>query len=421
VLLSLPAGGLAEFVTRGYIRVGTTLGLFVALAVLDVPVGRTVGAGRLAAFAALLTLTLLADSFTLFIGVVPVLIVSALGSFRVGSRGGIKLWPVAVAASASVGAAYGLSWLIEALGGYRVVPSQMLDFTTYREPWQLVLRNGLVLAENLPSLYRCGPPAELSGQAIAVWLGCLIGPVLLLLALIRGSPVRFRGRHPAAGRPADFVGDVLWFSTVLGLAAFLASSVPKDRGTIRYMIPSVLSGAVLTGRVLAQRVQDARPWVVALVLLGASYAFTVRDDLRKPPAAEPAVQLADLLARQGLRHGYGPFWDASIVTVSSGGRVAVRPISVRPLSPTSHMIVSMKWMADARWFAEGPATFVVLEPGPKAAYQFGVTERNCVVSFGAPAKRYELGPYAVLVWDHDLRPQLDRDPRSGGPETRPPP
>ena len=31
VLLCLPAGGLAEFVTKGYIRVGTTLGAFAAL------------------------------------------------------------------------------------------------------------------------------------------------------------------------------------------------------------------------------------------------------------------------------------------------------------------------------------------------------------------------------------------------------
>ena len=136
-----------------------------------------------------------------------------------------------------------------------------------------------------------------------------------------------------------------------------------------------------------------------------SYAVTVRDELHKPTAPDPAVHLADWLVRRGLRFGYGPFWDASIVTVSSGGRVAVRPIFVRPVSPERHTIVPLPWMVDARWFTDEPATFVVIEPGPLAAYQFGVTERNCAVTFGPPAGRYEVGPYAVLVWDHDLRSQ----------------
>ena len=63
VLLCLPAGGLAEFVTKGYIRVGTTLGLFAALCALDVPAGQCLRTGRIAGFAGLLTLTILADSF----------------------------------------------------------------------------------------------------------------------------------------------------------------------------------------------------------------------------------------------------------------------------------------------------------------------------------------------------------------------
>ena len=308
-------------------------------------------------------------------------------------------------------AAQALSWLIGLLGGYRVAPGGLLEFLAYRDTLQVVLRNVLALAEHLPSLYRCGTPDRVTAAAIAVWLGCLIGPLLLFLAFIRGSPISLRGRHPRPARAADFVGDVLWFSAALCLAAYLASSVPKDRATMRYMIPFVLSGAVLTGRVLAERVGDPRPAVVALVLLGVSYAVTVRDDLHKPPAADPAVHLADWLAGHGLRHGYGPFWDASIVTASSGGRVTVRPIVVQPVSPERHRIMPLRWMVDARWFRQEPATFVVIEPGPGAAYQFGVTERNCAVSFGPPAGRYQVGPYTVLVWDHDLRPQLDHDPR----------
>jgi hypothetical protein len=407
VLLCLPAGGLAEFVTKGYIRVGTTLGVFAALTALDVPAGQRVGPRRLVVFAVLLTMTLLADTFALVIGVLPVLFASALGARRGRPYSDLRLWAVSLAALASVAAARGLSALIERLGGYRVVPVGLLDFLAFRDSVRTVSRNSLVLAENLPSLYRCAFPNEFTALTSFVWLGCLIGPLFLFWAFCRRSAAFFRRRRPVLASPADFVGDVFWLSAALCMAAYLASSIPKDRTTTRYMVPFVLCAAVASSRVLAERIGDVRTAVVVLALLGTSYGFTVRDDLRKPPAIDPAVHLADWLASRGLKYGYAPFWDASIVTASSGGRVAVRPIFVRPISPERHEIVPLPWMTDARWFANEPATFVVIETGAAAAYQFGVTERNCVVSFGALGARYEVGPYTVLIWDHDLRSRLD--------------
>jgi hypothetical protein len=406
VLLCLPAGGLAEFVTKGYIRVGTTLGAFAALLALDVPVGRPIGRARLVAFAVLLTMTLLADSFALVTVVLPVLFASAFGARRDRPYGEIKLWAVSLTALASVAAARGLSALIEWFGGYRVVPFGLLDFLAYRDSLRAISRNVLALVENLPSLYRCAFPEEFTTTASFVWLGCLIGPLFLFWAFCRRAAALFPRRQPARAYPADFIGDVLWLAAMLCLAAYLASSIPKDRTTTRYMVPFVLCVAVAGGRVLAERASGFQTAVVALALLGTSYAFTVRADLRKPTAPDHAVYLADWLAGRGLRYGYAPFWGASIVTVSSGGRVAVRPIFVRAISPERHKIVPLPWMTDARWFADELATFVVIEIGQGAAYQFGVTERNCVTSFGAFKKRYDVGPYTVLVWDHDLRPQL---------------
>ena len=154
---------------------------------------------------------------------------------------------------------------------------------------------------------------------------------------------------------------------------------------------------------------------IAVVLQERSLGvFTVWDDLRKPAAVDHAVELADGLARRGLMFGYGPFWDASIVTASSGGWVAVRPIFVRPISPERHAIAPLPWMADANWFKDEPGTFVVIEPGAAASYQFGLAEWICTATFGPTTGRYEVGPYVVLVWDRDLRAQIDlKDDRAG--------
>ena len=407
VLLCLPAGGLAEFVTKGYIRVGTTLGLFAALVAIDVPEGKRVGWGRIALFTFFLTMTLVADSFALVLGVLPVVLVGASGARRERPYGELNLWAVSLAAVGSVAAARGISWLIEVLGGYRVVRAGFLDFLAYRNTLWVVSRNVLALGENLSTLYRCGFPVEFTTYSVVVSLACLIGPLFVCWSIFRGAPALVRGRRSGATGQMDFVGNVLWCSIMLCAAAYLASSIPKDRATARYFVPFVLSGAVLTGRVLADRVRDVRFAVAGMTVLGIAYGFTVWDDLRKPAAVDHAVELADVLAERGLKYGYGPFWDASIVTASSGGRVAVRPVFVRPISAERHAIAPLPWMTDANWFRDERGTFVVIEPGMAAPYQFGMTEWTCTATFGPPTRRLEIGPYVVMVWDRDLRARID--------------
>ncbi len=410
VLLCLPAVGLAEFVTKGYIRVGTTLGLFAMLFALDVPPSCPVRPGRIAAFATILTLALIADTFALVIGVLPVLIVIALGARRSSPYGALPKRAIALAVLGSVAAARGLSWLIERLGGYRVNAGRLAEYLAYPDTLKVVRGNIRLLAENLPSLYRCDLPGEFTAGGLLVWTGCLVGPLLVIWALVRGFPLAIGWSQSKRTGPRDFVADVLWFSLVLSVAAFLATSIAVDRSSTRYMVPFVLSGAVLVGRVLAQRVTKRGTPIVALGVLGVCYAVTVADDWRKPAATDPAVQLGAWLDMHALRHGYGPFWDASIVTVSSGGRVAVRPIYVRSVSATRHTIRPMAWMADSRWFTGEPATFVVIERSAAGAYQFAVTETNCEKTFGSHSLRYEVGPYTVMIWGHDLRRELDLAP-----------
>jgi hypothetical protein len=410
VLLGLPAGGLAEFVTRGYIRVGTTLGIFAALLAVYPPPARRLSRVRLVIFFGLLTMTFVSDRYAIFVGAPALLVACLLGAFRVKSYGPLPVGRVSLTVFGAVAASDGLSRLIEALGGYRTVPGRLSDFLAWRDPLRGISGSAVNLAAYLPDLYRCGVPAEVTVEALADWVGCLIGPALLVFALARGCPLAERGGRAASGSQADFVTDVLWLFCASAMAAFLVNSTPKDRDTMRYMIPFVLSGAVLTGRVLADRARRETA-IVALALLGLAYAVSIAGELRKPPAVDPAERLAVWLDAHDLRHGYGPFWDASIVTASGRGRVAVRPVGARAISPQTHRIEPLLWMADERWFTEGPATFMVIEPGPNPRYQYGLDEWICIKSFGPARRRYAVGPYLVLVWDHDLRALLNRESR----------
>lgn len=409
VLLGIPAGGLAEFATKGYIRVGTTLGLLAALLALDAPSGRRASAPRVALFAVLLILTFLSDPYAFYVGAPALLVVCLLGALRVNSYETIRVGRIALTVLGATAAAKTLSWLIETAGGYQTLPHRLPDPLAFRDVLRCAIQSAAALAAHAPDLYRCSFPADFTVKSVALWAGCLIGPALLLYAFVWSCPIAIWRRHARPARPADFVADVLWFVLVLAVAGFLTNTMFKDRLTMRYMIPFVLSGAVLTGRSLANRVPGPRTIVVALVLLGLAYAMTVGDDLKKPLAADAAEYLANWLDGHDLHHGYGPFWDASIVTASGRGRIAVRPVLVRAVSSETHRIEPMRFMADHQWFSETPVTFVVYEPGPGADYQFGVDPVVLIRTFGPAIARHAVGRYEILVWDHDISPGLNRD------------
>ncbi len=139
VLLGLPAGGLAEFVTRGYIRVGTTLGFFAALVSIDTPPGRRPSTIRIAILFVTLTLTFLSDPYALFVGAPAFLVVCLLGAARVKSYEDIRVGRVALAVIGAAATANVLSRLIEKLGGYRVVPIALPDALAIRNPLRRVV------------------------------------------------------------------------------------------------------------------------------------------------------------------------------------------------------------------------------------------------------------------------------------------
>lgn len=404
LLLGFPSGGLAEFVTKGYIRVGTSIGLFAGLIALAGPAGRPVSTTRLALYMAAVGLTLLSDTYMLVIGVIAVLVVCLLGLARGETYEDVGLRRVALATLLTAPLALGGTWLIRATGGFETEPLPLKDYLWSEHPLQRAAANLRALTDHLPSLYRCDLPAGRGWPGWAAWLGCMIGPALLAYAAWWGCPAR---RRRVRG---DFTGDVLWVSMALGLAAFVASANEKDRGTLRYMVPFLLSGAVLTARVVGERMVPTRRVAGALVVLAAAYGMTVAGNLATAPVEDPAANLAVWLKAHGLQHGYGPYWDASIVTASGRGYVAVRPIRGRELTPGGEMVVEpFRWMSDEAWYREGPVNFVVFRLNPAPKYHFQVVEHNCIAWFGRPSVGYMVGPYEVLVWNKDLRPLLVMD------------
>ena len=96
--------------------------------------------------------------------------------------------------------------------------------------------------------------------------------------------------------------------------------------------------------------------VGALVLAGDLAGLGVETAHRPVPAAKTG--LASWLAAHRLFYGLGGYWEASIVTVDSGGRVKVRALAQPSL-------VADMWEAKRSWYDPGaPATFTGRDSEP---------------------------------------------------------
>ena len=158
-------------------------------------------------------------------------------------------------------------------------------------------------------------------------------------------------------------------------------------------------GAALAGRMLGGPLPRLRlaPLLAAglacyLVLLGLAAA--------SPQSPPQHVQLTAWLTRHHLRSGLASYWEASSVTVGTGGQVTMLAVGIHGYN---HKLAPDQWETDVR--LDNPAThsanFVVA--GPDRI----VPVRLAVKMFGQPARTYHDGPYTIMVWNKNLLGELN--------------
>jgi hypothetical protein len=108
--------------------------------------------------------------------------------------------------------------------------------------------------------------------------------------------------------------------------------------------------------------------------------------------------LTSWLEAHHLHTGLSGYWQANVVTLTSGGRVQIRMVA-----PHRGIIGPVRYESKASWYnpAHSSANFVVLFPGIPG-YP-GFTSASAVAAtFGQPAHTYHVGRYRVLVWHKNL-------------------
>jgi hypothetical protein len=333
----------------------------------------------------LLTWIEIADQIAVYVGAVPVIVVSAIRVYQRRDSWRLDAGLLAAAAASIVAAAAAVA-LIRRAGGYVVAPTSTSFTTSAQMP-----HNVWLTVESVLSLFgadffglRLGVGAavallHLAGLGLAVWASC-IGARRWL-------------------RAGDRLVPILVVGIVISLTGYLFSTEAFDLGSTHELAAVLPFGAVLAGRLLPRRPATVA-LLPALAAVGACYVG-VLGYYSTRPALPPATQaVASWLEANHLTRGIGDYWAANITTVASSDRVQVRGVRV-----SCDRFAPYVWETKKAWYEPpGTATFLVL--GLTVGAGENGTAAEAAAQFGAPRHTARIGDYEVLAWNHDLLPAV---------------
>jgi hypothetical protein len=335
-----------------------------------------------------------ADSITAVAAIVPLAAVCALRLARPGLSPAERRWLAALGAGAlaAAGLAGVVLRLIHAAGGFTVRP---LGFQ--------LAGPGEIFGHNLPVAAQC--LLLLTGADVFAADGA--GPVALAALHLAGTAAAGAGIAAAARRwrRLGLTDQVLLAAITVNLAAFVLTNRVDGVPSAREIAPVLPLAAALAGRQLAPRLLRLPALILAgLTLAGAGYLAGLGAELTAPAAAPQAAPLTAWLETHHLGTGLSGYWEASVVTLTSGGRVAVRPVTAG-----GGRLRANPGEVRSSWFDPGQsaAHYVVFFPGV-AGYP-GFTDRATArAAFGPPATTYQAGQYTIWYWPANLLAGVSR-------------
>jgi hypothetical protein len=335
------------------------------------------------------------DPIAVMIGAAPVAMVGVVRAYRdiVQRQGTVRehWFDLALAGWAiiSVVVADAAEKALRYFGGYVVAPVDTVAAPSADWPGHLALA-----AEGVLGLFGADFTSHRLGMVTALAAFHLAGLSLALWAASRA--VR---RFFACD---DMITLVLTVAIVANLAAYVLSMLPDSYWANREIAPVLPFGAVLAGRLLADRLILAR-LLPALTAAGCCYLAALGYGVTRPqvPAANQA--LADWLSAHRLIAGLGSYAEGNSVTLDSHGTILLTAPAWFPYGvwPGGHEAKSADFgprLHDANFVdttaADGPA--------------FTIPAAWIIRASGEPAHTYHYRAWTIMTWHKNLLDEIRR-------------
>ncbi|NUP45902.1 MAG: hypothetical protein HOW97_01095 [Catenulispora sp.] len=345
------------------------------------------------AVGALLVLFGIGDQLVLLVAAIPLALVAAARFLRPGPDRRFD-GELALCAGAATPISLGLVALIHALGGLSSINPQF----TLIDPSDIV------------------PHAKLTGQCVLMLFSADFSGLppgiklasacyhLLAVAVAGYGVVAVLARLLARSRTR--MEEAMVVGIVINLAAFMFTSLSTGDTLMGREISLVLPlAAVLGARVVGSRLAGFRWTPVGVACCVALSALSLTVHATAPRAKPEAQDVSSWLLAHKFHHGLGGYWRASIITMTTGDRVQVRGVV-----GAFGKIAADTWETRSQWYdpATNTANFLVIDNRPTMA-GYG-TELDALATFGKPIQRVVFKDGLVLIYDHDIMPQLQPPP-----------
>jgi hypothetical protein len=340
----------------------------------------------------LLVWVLIADRIALTICVLPIVVVCAIRAYQAivqrGEAARDHWYELSLAGAAIVAAGVSAAIVseISRLGGFVSAPLNTMFAQSSTWPAHISLT-----AEGVLGLYGADVTGRQLGLQTAIALIHLAGVALACWAFCRAVRRFF---------DCDMVTQFLTVGIVANLAAFAFSVLPNTYWDDREISAVLPFGAVLAGRLLADRLTKAR-LLPALAAIGCCYLLALGYAVTRPPEAAHDQALSDWLTAHHLTAGLGSYAEGNSVKIDSHDTIQLSAPTWRAngVYPGKHLAKSSDFDPRAHY-----ANFVVTTTQDGAA--FYIPPAWIIHAFGPPAHTYHYESWTIMTWNKNLLTEL---------------
>lgn len=330
----------------------------------------------------MLTWGTVADPLVIYEGAVPIAAVCAVRMYRRRGPWAGQWYDLSLAVGAllSAGVARVILKVIEQSGGFYV----RTPIAAFGTPGQISALFWTKIG-NVLLVFGANFFGVIFGRTAVVAIIHLVGVALVAWALAHVIR-RFYVED-------DQIVQMLAVAFLIVLAAYVLGTKP-DSNEIVGLLPI---GAVLAGRVLGSKVISTG-LVPALAVVFAACAVLLLHNAASPAQINPNQKVGLWLEQHGYTYGLAGYWNASSVTVETGGNVKVRPVRTYQNS-----VVTTNFQTNSTWYDPNQhyANFVIWT---RKAFcgNLCLTSAGLQGSFGRPERVVQLGLYTVLIYNRNL-------------------